>query len=462
MAEYTLIELIDRIGLEYDARDNSYCPFCPSPDMSRRNLHFKFETDQWRCNKCGSKGRVLHFFSQYVLGETLPESKTGRRVVSRKLNEYMGGSSSSASPKKETKKRKEVIEIPPAPDQQLHAVYTAMAEIPILRLTSSHKKQLLGRGLTEDVILRNQYRTIPEEPVVPDHYVKMYEKEGGDKLKKQLKLKQPAQNIHLGLMIAHTLTSMGHSLKGVPGFFKFGSQWCFWAIPGILIPTRNMHGQIVIWQVRKKYGEPKYLTLHKTELPEAVTSSVSRCHFPLGNAACTDPNVPLLFTEGPLKADVAVHLFGSPVAFAAIPGINTKEDLLRNLAIQHKLGRTSVVNCFDMDRHTNPNVRQGTTILIEKISELGITVKEMNWGSQYAKQKLMAFSVIAKLYKIHVPQSTTDSVYNRLDAFTDAFQKAGIKPCVRIRNGKEEKFFWDPETKGIDDFLFLKRSQETE
>lgn len=107
-----------------------------------------------------------------------------------------------------------------------------------------------------------------------------------DEIRNQVSEKKAA-HIQLGLYVANCLEREGHSLQGIPGFFKFGSHWCLTYSPGILIPTRNIQGQIVIWQVRRKY-EPKYLTLSCGSLPGAVTDTVSRCHFPLGNSPLSD------------------------------------------------------------------------------------------------------------------------------------------------------------------------------
>lgn len=456
--KYTIFDLVERLGFEITTRGNISCPFCTEPEK-RKTLHLKEEDDYWRCNKCKSSGGVLHFYSKYALGYDLPPSKEGRSEVANQLRDFMGDSSAqqTAAP---TEKKKKAPKVPVASDAKLHAVYSAMAQIPALQLTSDHRKELKRRGLSDEVIERNQYRSIPNNPVVPDCYVEMYETAGGENLRSELFSWHSSRNVQFGLMIAHTLVAAGYDLTGVPGFFKFGDKWCLWFMnPGILIPTRNMHGQIVIWQVRQK-RTPKYLTLSCSNLPGTVTEEVSRCHYPLGNAPIS-PDVPVLFTEGPLKADVACQLYYSPVVFFAIPGICTTKDLIRNLRIIKKAYNiTEVNNALDMDRLTNPNVRNGSRDLVTGIQDLGMTVRDMYWGTDYATRKLMALDLIAKLRKVPVPEAAINTVFDKLCAVAEALNDAGINPCkVKDASGKSTLYYWESETKGIDDFL-MHRSED--
>lgn len=462
---YGIMELADRLGLDYNSQGNMDCPFCAEPDPHRRNLHLDAKSNYWRCNKCAVGGGVLHFFSQYVFGEPLPSSQEGRSEVSKKLREFMGDDTATAKPRDVIIAPK-VPSIPVAKDDRLHAVYSAMAQIPALQLTKEHRKALQARGLTDEVIERNQYRSIPEDYSIPDFYSKMYEKAGGNTLRDTLFEWYSPKNVKFGLMIAHTLTSAGHDLTGIPGFYKFGDLWCMWNLPGILIPTRNLKGQIVIWQVRKKKGEPKYATLACGSLPGAVNDKVSRCHAPLNNAKL-GTQCQLCFTEGPLKADVASELMGVPSIFLAIPGINTRDDLLVVLKQLHRdYHYTHVFNYLDMDRLTNPNVRNGSRKLEEAINNTisagKFNVRPKFWGEKYARQKLLAMKAIARLRQVPYTVTPQMSVFAALEAVTEALNNVGINPSKESRkNGNSH--YWEPETKGIDDYYFslLELSQKT-
>lgn len=458
--EYDMFELLDRLGIELSSNDYIECPFCADPD-TRKTLHIKDNGKGWRCNKCGAKGAPMHFYSRYVLGEDFPEAKDKRSEVAKKMREFMGDNTTATQKKVSAPKREARPQILPASDEHLHAVYTAMAGIPALQLTKAHKQELLKRGLSEDVIIRNGYRSIPDNPVIPDLYTKMYEAAGGNARSSSIFKYYSSEQIKLGLMVAHTLTSMNFDLKGVPGFYKFGPYWCLWSLPGILIPTRNHTGQIVVWQIRRKTGNAKYMTLSCQDLPQAVNTSVSRCHHPLSNAPLSQ-DVPILFTEGPLKADVASHLYGSPVFFLAIPGIQTRNDLLASIARLKEQGYCKVYNCLDMDRLTNPNVRSGSRVLTDEIHKLGVQVEDIFWGSEYAKHKFLALKTIALLRKVPVQYDLSGSVFTWLDAVSEALNEAGIKPCTaskKKKNGKDIHYYWENETKGIDDYLFLKKAE---
>ena len=458
--EILMSELLDCLGLEYTDRGNLLvCPFCGA----KKSLHFNDDKGMWIGPKCNpqSSGKVLHFYARYVLGmDGIPRSKTERGKLSKQLCEFMGYETDETlqtiqppQPKKKTNR------IPVAADTQLHAVYSAMAELPILRLSAGHRKELLKRGLTDEAIDRNSYRTMPEDFPNATPYIDLYEKEGGEETRKLIykKWRYPAKYIQLGLAIASALQSKGLDLQGIPGFYQFGQSWCFWVNPGILIPTRNMKGEIVVWQVRRKVvrrGDPKYITAHCSSLPGAATDSVSRCHFPIGNAPLS-ANVPFIFTEGPLKGDVALCLFGKPAIFAAIPGISVIEDLLSYVEDFRAAGIKLAQNGFDMDKLTNPNVREGSDKLMQELRMRGMTVVQRYWGKRYAKYKLTVLNQIAKQHHVALPNVANLNVFDQLCSIAIAIEQAGITPCQYIINKKGDKasFYWEPETKGIDDYF---------
>lgn len=446
---YSILEVVDKLGLEYTTRGNIACPFCAEPSR-RKTLHLNAEKGYWRCSKCTSAGGVLHFYSKYALGYDLPSTSEGKSQVAKQLREFMGDSTASAVERK--KQIKTIPTVPVASDDKLNEVYSAMLNLPALQLTKAHTKDLMQRGLSENAIEKNQYRSIPDHFNVPDAYITMYEEAGGEALRESILDRYPSYKVHFGLMIAHQLISAGYDLNGVPGFFKFGNKWCLWFVPGLMIPTRNTKGQIVIWQIRQKRS-PKYLTLSCSSLPGAVTDQVSRCHIPLGNAPLSN-EVPVIYTEGPLKGDIACHLFGKPVFFLAIPGINTTKDLLRVLAAYKAMGITDVNNALDMDRLTKPSVRKGSAKLKSDIQSLGLSVTDLCWGIHYARTKYLALNTIAKLRHITVPEAASYSVFDRLDVLAEALDNAGVK-LYRAADASKENVShnWDSETKGIDDFL---------
>ena len=452
--QVTLRELREKFRIEVDRNNNVFCPFCN--ERKRKLLHFDDEKDMWRCSKCGAKGGVLHFFSKYQLGYDLPSDQEGRQKVKEEMYKHLDYDSNSTArprykplPQKPTKKA--------ASDTQLHAVYTAMASLAVFHLLPDHKKELKRRGLTSAQIERNGYRSFPFRTQIPEHIVALYN--SVDPALRTGHTEKKAAQVQLGLLVAKMLEEKGHNLDGIPGFYLFGEYWCLYYNPGILIPTRNIHGQIVRWQVRTNY-EPKYRTLSCRDMPGAVNDQISRCHFPLGNDKLA-PAHKVIFTEGPLKADVAKALSADPCVFAAIPGIGNKKDLLDNCGEFKKAGITEIYNAFDMDRLTNPNVRSGSALLSQEISDLGLKVIPMYWGEQYAATQLMIYQSIAKNRHIPIPSHSYKlPVFEKLNIVAAALNQAGINPGKQT----EESQYWDSETKGIDDYLFslIERKEHTQ
>lgn len=453
---YSLQEVIDRLGLDYNERSGKMdCFSCGA----KRKIHLNFEDSVFNCPVCGNGGGVLKLFAQIAMGTDLTKGmpKENFRDVSDKLAEFMDGSDAVTRKPSSKKTKPKKPKVPIASDEQLNRAYSALLNVPALALLPVHREKLLQRGLDDEAIQRNGYRSIPEEYRIPDCYTEIYNDNGGEIRRRKEMNWITSYQICFGLMVAHSLIQQGCELKGVPGFFRFGNVWCYWCVPGILIPTRNIKKEIVIFQVRRdkliRKDDAKYITVGARSLPGHVTEEFSRCHFPVGNAAL-HRDVPILVTEGPLKADVACHLYGSPVLFAAVPGVSTTKDLLRHCEMFMKAGITVVHNAFDMDRLTNPNVHKNNATLTEQFREEGITFLDMFWDPTYATSKLLMLEQIAKLRRVPLPPYVSgSSVFERLRNVTAALKDAGLFLCVKKEVNKKTEFYWNPETKGIDDYL---------
>ena len=132
---------------------------------------------------------------------------------------------------------------------------------------------------------------------------------------------------------------------------------------------------------------------------------------------------------------------------------NTK-DLLENCKFFKKAGVTEIHNALDMDRLTNPNVRRGSAELDKALLEKGLKVIPMYWAEKYATEQLMIYQVIARVRGVTVPSYNYRlPVFEKLNIVADALNRAGIDP------GKAAQY-WDPDTKGIDDYLFSLRPQK--
>lgn len=445
MRNITLAELRQKLGIEVNASSNATCPFCGKA----KKLHFNDRNNCWRCSACGASGGVLHLYARYQLGmESLPSTSEGRADIATQMREFMGVSENTP------RRPSPAPSMPPAPpaitpasDSQLNAVYTAMSSLAVFHLTAGHRKDLRKRGLTNAQIERNGYRSFPPSTTIPGHIVERYNSVDS-RLKAGFTSKKAAQ-VQFGLYVAGLLEEQGFQLEGIPGFYRFGNHWCLTYLPGILIPTRNILGEIVVWQVRRNFA-PKYMTLSCSDKPGAVNTSVSRCHFPLGHDKLTESSK-IIVAEGPLKADVAQALTKDPCIYAAVPGISTTKDLLKNCAEFKAAGITEVFNAFDMDRLTNPNVRKGSVALTAELQNIGLQFTPMFWNENYAEQALMMYQTIAKVrnVQIHAPNSRI-SPFEMLSITADCLNQAGIDPGKQT----EDSEYWDPATKGIDDYLY--------
>lgn len=439
----SLQELRAKLGIETDSRGYIDCPFC----KGKKKLHFSDERQDWNCFVCHSSGKSLAFYSKYVLGIELPDDKTERSKISDELQKFMGYDDPQTP-------RPKVAPIPtrpkrlPASDSQCHAVYTAMASLAMFQLHPDHKKELKRRGLSGPVIEQNGYRTFPFKTNIPPHIVALYNSVD-PKLRRNHSEKQAA-HIQMGLLVAQLLQEKGHKLDGIPGFYKFGNHWCLFYLPGLMIPTRNIYGEIIRWQVRCNYGDAKYRTFSCKELPGAVTDDIARCHFPLKNTPLSK-DIRVIFTEGPLKADVAISLSDDPCAYMAIPGVNMYEALMRHCEQLKQAGVTEVYNALDMDKLTNRNVREGSAKIEAEFAQRGLRVIPMYWAQQYAAQQLMLYMSIAYARGIQIPAHNYRlSVFEKLNLVADALNRADIDPG-RAAPGAQH---WESETKGIDDYLY--------
>lgn len=232
----------------------------------------------------------------------------------------------------------------PLPLEARHAVYTDMLEH--LTLLDKHRENLLERGLSEERIRQNQYRSMPET-------------EQGRRL------------------LASLLRAVGHELLGVPGFRTYYGDWTLSGPNGFLIPVRNKEGLIQGLKIRLDGEEArnrKYRWLSSRDMPNG-TRSYSWVHV-TGN---TDSQRAFL-TEGPLKGDVASYL-ANDALFVCIGGVSALNGLTDTI---RALGVTEVVEAMDMDQMTNPQVRNAVLKMRKEVQTIrGIRYSKYTWNPTY-------------------------------------------------------------------------------
>ena len=330
MELFHMADIIPLLGLPTPpAGKNSFnlpCPCCDDKPKGR-HLNINLRKDVFRCPRCGFSGGVLDLYAFYA---KIPREKA--------LEELLDREGQSLYPRQPLP---EVEENPLTGVEERHATYTALLQS--LTLASDHRENLLSRGLSPEEIHRLGYKTTPV----------------------------------LGFSsLAKRLREKGLYLAGVPGFYKNQSQWTL-KIPGrgILIPVRDVQGQIQGLQVRLDNVEKrKFRWLSSNGLEEG-------CGAKTWVHLAGEPRPLVLLTEGPMKADVIHFLTGQTVL--AVAGVNSLSQLRPVLEELRAVGMEKVMTAFDMDYLVNPHVENGQENLAALLDQLKIPYGTYLWDPRY-------------------------------------------------------------------------------
>ena len=337
---YEKIPIVDtarRCGLVLDSRTlrrrevEATCPFCGDHGKGKYHLSLNTATDQFRCNLCGAHGNSVSLYAR-LHGVN---NKQAFQELSKETNVY-------PIPKQPTPQNTET-ERQPVPLEERHIAYTAMLNH--LTLLDRHHENLLERGLSEERIIRNQYRSMPET-------------EQGRRL------------------LASLLRSCGFDLLGIPGFRTYYGDWTLAGPNGFLIPVRDKNGLIQGLKIRldDADNDRKYRWLSSRDMTNG-TRSYSWVHV---TGDTTSKRAYL--TEGPLKGDVASFL-AHDALFVCIGGVNSLNGLTKTL---RDLGVTEVVEAMDMDQSTKPEVRKAIQTMRKEVQAVKhLKYTKYTWDPAY-------------------------------------------------------------------------------
>ena len=337
---YEKIPIVDtarRCGLVLDSRTlrrrevEASCPFSGDHGKGKYHLSLNTATDQFRCNLCGAHGNSVTLYARL-------------NGVSNKqaFQELRMGTNVYPIPKQPTPQNTET-ERQPVPLEVRHAAYTAMLDH--LALLDRHRENLLERGLSEERIVRNQYRSMPETE----------------------------QDRRL---LASLLRSCGFDLLGIPGFRTYYGDWTLAGPNGLIIPARNKEGLIQGLKIRLDDADDdrKYRWLSSRDMTNG-TRSYSWVHV---TGDTTSKRAYL--TEGPLKGDVASFL-AHDALFVCIGGVNSLNGLTDTL---RGLGVTEVVEAMDMDQNTKPEVRKAIQAMRKEVQAIKrLKYTKYTWDPAY-------------------------------------------------------------------------------
>jgi hypothetical protein len=230
----------------------------------------------------------------------------------------------------------------------LNQVYTAF--LARLSLSKSHRENLLARGLADEAIDRNGYKTLP---------------------------------IQGRARIAGALGErFGDQLLRVPGFVvkdRDGGRYLTVRGPGgIVVPVRDLAGRILALKVRgdgQRDCGPRYV--YVSSAGHGGPGPGSPAHVPLGMAA---PAELVRVTEGELKADVAQALSGLPTVSA--PGVASWRPVL---PVLRALGCKTARLAFDADAHDKAPVGRALAALAEALAAEGLALELERWEAGNGK-----------------------------------------------------------------------------
>jgi len=333
MHTYRMLDILPLLGLpDPPQRRTDYYVPCPACDRGRdKHLNINLEKDVFRCPRCGIQGGVFDLYT-YFTG--IP-----REQVLEDLRNKLG---QSEMPPWQRPLPAPEPRVPPCADIAVRdATYQALLQK--LSLASDHMQNLQNRGLPGEIIVRNGYRTTPLV---------------GSKA------------------IAKQLLAEGHTIAGVPGFFRENDHWSF--VPeqrGILIPVRDVHGRIQGLQIRRdNVQKRKFRWVSSASYPDGCRAE-GWTHF------VGPPRERIILIEGPLKADVVHHLTGQTVL--AVPGVNALTQLEQTLLELRRRGVRHIMTAFDMDYLKNFYVQNGYNELTRKLCSMGFFYGTYLWNPDY-------------------------------------------------------------------------------
>lgn len=248
----------------------------------------------------------------------------------------------------------------------------------VLCLDESHKADLLKRGFEQDEL--GPFLTLD---------LKTYEDR---------------------ISFARKLMKLGCELKGIPGFYvdHNGNWTTAWTKRGILVPYRSFNNRIQGFQIRKDNGllkvdkdgkkENKYTWLSSRSIPkdakaDSGTGSKTFIHYAcdferrtIDGVERTVPSVingTIFLTEGGMKADLAHAITGQ--AYIAVPGVNALSELEKEFRRLRHIGITRIINAYDMDYVTNPNVQEAVGKTQNMIIDMGFAYNRLIWDAKELK-----------------------------------------------------------------------------
>lgn len=321
-----------------------YCPWCGEAKFYFNASKSGDYREMWHCKRssCGHSGKYPTNLAAELWGISPKEAyKELLRVMNGGVKPEI-----AYDPKKTIHLVKDE---PAAPVERRHEVYTSLLRM--LKIKKTHLEDLKKRGFPEVVIARNGYRSFPTD----------------SKLRWQI------------------CDRLSHQfdLTGVPGFYiNRAGKWDMVGYPeGYLIPVRDQNGLIQGLQLRVHPYNPEVFDDKYLWFSSSGKNRGSKAHQWIHFAGQLAGAEMVLVTEGPIKGDVTSHFLEIPVL--AVPGTKAWR-YLPEIILQ--LGIKKVINGFDMDRFTNPDVKKDVSCLVEELQKARVEVLHATWDTEWREK----------------------------------------------------------------------------
>jgi hypothetical protein len=253
------------------------------------------------------------------------------------------------------------------PVEYLDKVYRKF--LSMLTLLPAHNDNLLGRGLSQNIIDMNMYKSIPCD----------------NKTKNKI------------------CTSLGEifNLDRVPGFYKNSyGHWDMFNPHGFLIPIMSSEKEIQSMQIRLDNPNEKkrYRFFGSSGFPQENpngTKADVAIHVSWGKRKEIKR---IGITEGGLKADIASYYTG--YTWLALPGVNSAQPEL--ISLLKFINPEKIDLAFDMDYMDNPRVQKALTKLKLSLDDEHFNYEMIHWERFYTENpKLKGIDdYLSFLYKL--------------------------------------------------------------
>ncbi len=348
-------DVLPRIGYSVSntKRQNYICPWCGG---KQKKLNWNFKKQVYRCNQNEEHhGNILNFYSE-LYGVSTKEAY--KELLKLTGNDGISEVRMKKLPKAEIEEK----ENPLADIGKRDAVYSKW--ILLSPLSERHIQDLEKRGFKREEIEKLGYGSL-----------KSYDIDSKIKLVNSLNFDDYA---------------------GIPPFYITKKGNWFPNIPprseGIITPFLDVCGRKRVLQVRKnnelvKKDEGKcfYLTSNGKN---GGTPSAQFVHYACdflkakgGRKIIDVRNGSILLTEGVIKADLYHAITRMPAM--SVPGVNCHDALERELPKLKKLGVTTIIIAFDMDRVEKIEVMAALDKVGKLITSYGFECRFKEWGTEY-------------------------------------------------------------------------------